>query len=264
MGLQLQLPFLNRLRKDPEHTRLPDYPTPDTSTGGLSPPSPGSRAYLERTLQAHIAEPIEVTITNNRKTMISMRRRSGLLQLRMHHMFLTADDTVIRAIGKFLTGHNKKANRIVDDFIEKNGDVVRARSRRTVLRTEGRYHDLQSIFDRLNQTWFDGEVDASITWGRYGTPPKVRGRRRSIRLGTYADDEKLIRIHPALDQDWVPGYALEAVVYHEMLHAVVPAEMQGNKKVFHTAEFRRRERAFPDYERATEWERQNLNRILSS
>jgi hypothetical protein len=34
--------------------------------------------------------------------------------------------------------------------------------------------------------------------------------------------------------------------------------------VFHTAEFRRRERAYPDFLRAIAWEKANLDKLLAS
>ena len=56
---------------------------------------------------------------------------------------------------------------------------------------------------------------------------------------------------------------LEYVVYHEMLHSVVPDEFtpEGRRKV-HTEEFHRREREFVHYRRARRWEDENLARFL--
>jgi hypothetical protein len=53
------------------------------------------------------------------------------------------------------------------------------------------------------------------------------------------------------------------VLYHEMLHSVVPDEVlsQGRRRV-HTEEFNRRERQFPGYRRARRWEEENLSRFL--
>ena len=64
----------------------------------------------------------------------------------------------------------------------------------------------------------------------------------------------MIRIHPLLDAPFVPTWFLEYVVYHEMLHAVVPEEIDehGRRRV-HTREFYRRERKFHCYYRARRW-----------
>jgi hypothetical protein len=55
---------------------------------------------------------------------------------------------------------------------------------------------------------------------------------------------------------------LQYILYHEMLHSVVPDEMVGGRRRVHTEEFNRRERQFPRYGRARRWEQENLARFL--
>jgi hypothetical protein len=74
----------------------------------------------------------------------------------------------------------------------------------------------------------------------------------------------LIRIHPALDQSWVPRYFVEYIVYHEMLHHVIPMPERNGRRQLHTPEFRARERAFAHFERALAWERRHVHRLLRS
>jgi predicted metallopeptidase len=54
------------------------------------------------------------------------------------------------------------------------------------------------------------------------------------------------------------------VVFHEMLHQVVPVREVGGRRVVHGAEFRRRERAWRGYARARAWEARHLSLLLSS
>ena len=89
-------------------------------------------------------------------------------------------------------------------------------------------------------------------------------RRRSIRLGTYSFDERLIRVHPKLDEAWVPHFFVRFIVFHEMLHHVEPARETRSRTEFHTPAFRARERAYPEYERSIAWERANLRQLLRS
>ena len=86
--------------------------------------------------------------------------------------------------------------------------------------------------------------------------------RRSIRLGTYTHDLELVRIHPALDRESVPRFFVEFVVFHELLHHVVPARRSGGRIDYHPPEFRARERTHPDYARAIRWEAENLEALL--
>ena len=81
-------------------------------------------------------------------------------------------------------------------------------------------------------------------------------------MGNYVPEEKLIRIHPVLDQAWVPRFFVEAVVFHEMLHHDMPAVVENGRHHFHTEAFRRRERSFEYYSMAQRWEKQNFSRLL--
>lgn len=125
---------------------------------------------------------------------------------------------------------------------------------------EGRYFDLRAIFDKLNAKYFSNSLR------RYRV---VWGRRRKKRPKTYfvfasiLEGDRLIRVHPLLDAPFVPRWFLEYVLYHEMLHAVVPDEFdQNGRRRVHTDKFNTRERRFPLYHRARRWEMENLGRFL--
>lgn len=126
----------------------------------------------------------------------------------------------------------------------------------------GEYFDLREIFDRLHARYFcraavlDGYT---IAWGRRRRLPP----REYFVFGSIQEDDRLIRIHPLLDAPWVPGWFLDYVVYHEMLHAIVPDEfLPGGRRRVHTAEFVRREQLFAHYRKARRWEDANLTRFL--
>ena len=128
------------------------------------------------------------------------------------------------------------------------------------LRHEGTHFDLRPIFDDLNERYFRGRLRGyKITWGRRR---KHRPREYFI-FGTIQEEDRVIRINPWLDQKFVPLWFLEYILYHEMLHAVVPDKPQGNgRRCVHTDEFNRREREFRFYKRARRWEDENLARFL--
>ena len=128
------------------------------------------------------------------------------------------------------------------------------------LRHEGTHFDLRSVFDDLNERYFRGRLRSyKVMWGRRR---KHRPREYFI-FGTIQEEDRVIRINPALDQPFVPLWFLRYVLYHEMLHSVVPDETlsEGRRRV-HTEEFSRREREFPSYRRARRWEEENLSRFL--
>ena len=127
------------------------------------------------------------------------------------------------------------------------------------LRHEGRYFDLQAIFNRLNERYFRGRMHGyEVRWGRRRKRPK-----EYFIFGTIQEEDRVIRINPALDQPFVPLWFLQYILYHEMLHAVVPDEaMPGGRRRVHTEEFNRRERKFRGYYRARRWEEENLAKFL--
>jgi hypothetical protein len=85
-----------------------------------------------------------------------------------------------------------------------------------------------------------------------------------MRFGVYLPGTQLIRIHPALDQAFVPGYFVEFIVYHELLHHVIPPVRLNGRYQIHSPRFRQHERDFPAYAEAMAWSRQSLRRLLRS
>jgi hypothetical protein len=224
----------------------------------------GARQQLEKSLRRVLGRRILLAITDNRRTMITARSIGGALDVRVHHMFLDADPFTQQALGRYLRYGDRAANATIGSYIEANQQRIRPATRRPRgLRTRGRKHDLQDIYGRLNDTYFQGMVDASVGWGKR-TRAQADRQRTSIKLGTYCADRKLIRIHPTLDRSWVPRYFVEYVVFHEMLHHMIPMPLRDGRRELHPPEFREREQRFRHYLRAIDWERAHIGRLLRS
>ncbi|MGZ3474337.1 MAG: hypothetical protein ACXWUG_08600 [Polyangiales bacterium] len=222
----------------------------------------GARQSLERRLSQIGRQPVLLSITDNRHSMIHATRKDGLLRARLHHMFLDAPPSVIDALARFLLYRDRDASHVVGRYIDTNSQRIRSLEphRKSLKSNRGENHDLDAIYTEVNEQYFEGMVDARICWGEDG---RTRGRRRStIKLGSYAAQGRLIRVHPRLDQPWVPRYFIAFVVFHEMLHHVMPATRVGGRRMLHPAEFRAREKAFKGYDKAIAWEKANLDRLL--
>jgi hypothetical protein len=209
---------------------------------------------------------VGLVVTDNASTMLSYRPGSATHapSLRLHRMFLHADDTVVAALCEWLRPASRRtAGRVVDAFIRDHRHLVRPKPRRIPLRTRGEVHDLEALYDEVNAAEFGKAVTAAITWGR-----RAGGRRRrSIRFGSYAEREHLIRIHPALDQAFVPAHFVRYIVFHEMLHAFMGiGETASGRRRIHPPAFKQRERQYPGYEKAVAWQEnpRNLRRLLRS
>jgi len=225
----------------------------------------GARQMLERRLELACTGPVKLAVTDNRRRMVTQTRSRGTLQVRLHMMFLDAPERVKEALVRYVVRGDRDASQIVGEYIESN--CFRIRAERPVtqpLHTVGKVHDLGALLNRIDQRYFGGALggDVQVTWGRKTAP---RGESRTtIKLGTYSATERLVRIHPVLDQRWVPRYFIAYILFHELLHHVVPPVKVGRFTLMHPPEFMRRERAYPHYARAIAWENAHLDRLLRS
>lgn len=222
-------------------------------------------SILHRELEDRSGLKLEIVLTDNSHTVMSVKRHpaKGMTALRLHHMFLGANSGVIHALAAWLVKPScRKSGAVIDAFIREHRHLVRKRPAGTRrLAVVGRYFNLKTFYDEVNAGHFGGTVNAAITWGRRPAP----GRRRSIRFGSYSLEQNLIRIHPFLDSEHVPEYFVRYIVYHEMLHAHLGIEeSETGRRRIHTAEFKRIERTYPDFDRAEAWQAKasNLRKLL--
>jgi hypothetical protein len=202
-----------------------------------------------------------VIITDNLRTMMSIKRGHGVYTFRLHHMFVDAPPAILRAAAAYAERQDREASELLRKFIDDNEDAIRQRRgpRPCTVEVEGRHHNLQHIFEQLNCDYFGGAIRARITWG----PRNRRKRgRASIKLGSYTVEDELIRVHPVLDAEDVPRYYLAWVVYHEMLHEIHDMPVVDGRRVYHTRAFRQAEAKFEQYAEAVLWERTNLHKLL--
>ncbi len=225
----------------------------------------GARQALERRLELAFGGPVQLGVTDNRRRMVTQTRSRGRLRVRLHMMFLGASERVKNALVAYVVHGEREGSQIVGEFIEQNLHRIRAsRIAPGQLRTAGQVHDLDAILHDVNQRYFGGTVsDVLITWGR-ATSPRSNSKRTSIKLGSYSATERLIRIHPALDQRWVPRYFVQYIVYHELLHHLVPEARVAGRTLLHPPEFQRREQDFQKLSRALTWEQKHIDRLLRS
>jgi predicted metal-dependent hydrolase len=209
---------------------------------------------LRQKLSLALGEPLGVKITDNTSSVLSYRpaRMNEPATLRIHHMFLSAPKNIHDALGQWLKNRrSKKAAGAIDDYIRAHSHLLRpAKRRRILLRPKGRCYDLNKFYQTVNAEQFENAVAAHITWG----PRSYVKPKRSIRFGSYCAETNVIRIHHLLDQDFVPDWFVQFVVYHEMLHAHMGVKEGANgRRRIHPPEFKAMEKAHPAYERAEQW-----------
>ncbi|HEV8577574.1 MAG TPA: hypothetical protein VGX68_00720 [Thermoanaerobaculia bacterium] len=243
-----------------------------SSLPGFQPADPGAlRFHLLRRLNRLTGGRVRsLELTDNSRTILSVRSgrvgNRAPLVLRIHHSFTHAPEDVLQAVAAFVEsrrGSDRAREALVVIREHFSAHRTTARSRRLVLRPEGEVFDLREVFADLNQRYFAGHLKADISWGRdHFGPPHRRSRTSILQLGSYSFEDVLIRVHRLLDSPEVPRYVVESVVYHEMLHADMPPEVRNGRRLFHTPEFRRRERLYRNLWRAERWLAENLGDLL--
>jgi len=102
---------------------------------------------------------------------------------------------------------------------------------------QGRYFHLEEVFDSLNLRFFGGLLGRpELTWSE-------RLAKRS--LGHYDAAHNTIVVSRVFDRPSSPRYALEYLLYHEMLHLKHPVKMRGLRRCVHSREFKAEEARFP-------------------
>jgi len=208
-------------------------------------------SVLRDRLEEKVKKEVMLIITDNSTSMISFRKGKGGLKLRLNRMFLSADHDVLDEIAGFIT-NRCKTTPLTRDFIKQNTNRIKEKSPNKIkIITRGRNYDLLEMFNMINNEYFGGRVTAIITWGARRV---VRSAAKRT-LGSYSGDKNMIRISPVLDNKRIPRYFLEYVVYHEMLHADIGIKVINGRRSSHGKEFKRRERLFKYYDKATAWEK---------
>lgn len=216
----------------------------------LLPLEPSER--FKHIFQTILRKPVEVVITTNVFSLFSVKRIDKKIIVRLSNIFLTADDGIIRELALFAL-NRQPISKNVRYFLKKQTLSQRKIDKHINIKHAGRHYDLLEIYNRLNREYFDNGLNVKISWGKSSNRRRVRTRQ----LGNYNENYKLIRISPVLDNEMVPLFYLEYVVYHEMLHAYIGIKNVNGRRQIHNKEFKEKERQFRFYKEAISWEKSN-------
>jgi hypothetical protein len=198
-----------------------------------------------RELSVACGKNVSLRITRNRRTMASVAEECGGVKVSVHRAFLNAPERVWNALGAWIRSRRPEDWAPVRQYaLSIRSDASRGAV--PALRAAGTARDLRLLADEVNREHFRGRLRYRVGWGRNG---QSTGRRRSIRFGSCDTERSVIRIHPALDSESVPVEFLKYILYHEMLHLVVPPEVQSGRCLRHPPAFRALERRYPGYDR---------------
>ena len=184
----------------------------------------------------------------------TIRLRNGVLHVRLSDLLEGAPETVLESIAHILLA--KIYRKTVEpaqlaryrryvagrDISVKAHLVRQIRGRKRIDTPQGDVFHLEEIFEDLNRRFFHGLLARpQMTWSQ------VRSR---ISLAHYDPAHNTIVVSRVFDHPAVPRYAVEYIVYHEMLHLKHPVKLRGSRRCVHGKEFQAEEKLFPQVNQA--------------
>ncbi|MFP5207874.1 MAG: SprT-like domain-containing protein [Acidobacteriota bacterium] len=179
----------------------------------------------------------------------TIRLREGQIYVGLSDLLEGAPEAVHRAIAHILlaklyrkpisAAHNLRYKRFASSAaVTRQTELIRhARGSKRYLGPEGRFYNLEEVFDSLNMRFFGGLLGRpELTWSEHMA-------KRS--LGHYDAAHNTIVVSRVFDRPSSPRYAIEYLLYHEMLHLKHPVKMRGLRRCVHSSEFKAEEARFP-------------------
>ena len=184
----------------------------------------------------------------------TIRLRDGGIYVHLSDLLEAAPVSVVEAIAHILLAklyrkpiqrrHEARYRQFVSSAaISQQAERMRQmRGRKNISTARGRHYDLDEIFDTLNTRYFHGLLGRpQLTWSAHHA-------RRA--LGHYDAAHNTIVVSRVFDRVDTPRFAVEYLLYHEMLHLKHPVKRNGARRCVHSREFQKEERKFPEYEAA--------------
>ena len=184
----------------------------------------------------------------------TIRLRDGEIFVSLSDLLEGAPELVLHAIAHILlaklyrksidAGQNLRYKRFASSAaVTRQTELIRhARGTKRYFGPEGRFFNLEEVFDSLNTRFFGGLLGRpDLTWSEHHA-------KRS--LGHYDAAHNTIVVSRVFDRPSSPRYAIEYLLYHEMLHLKHPVKMRGLRRCVHSKDFKAEEALFPQLKEA--------------
>lgn len=193
--------------------------------------------------------PIHVRFRRFTSLNTTIRLREGSIYASLSDLLEGAPEPVIHAIAHILLAklyrkpidraQNLRYKRFASSAaVTRQTELIRnARASKRYYGPEGHFYNLEEVFDSLNARFFDGLLGRpELTWSEHHA-------KRS--LGHYDAALNTIVVSRVFDRPSSPRYAIEYLLYHEMLHLKYPVRTRGLRRCVHPREFKAEEARFP-------------------
>jgi len=187
----------------------------------------------------------------------TIRLRQGRLFARLSDLLESAPEPVLYAILHILiaklyrkpidSAHATRYRKFTGSkaMAEKARLIRQLRGRKRIEGPKGKHYDLDEVFEALNLRFFHGLMARpQMTWS---------GKQALRSLGHYDAAHNTIVVSRIFDRAVVPRYAIEYLVYHEMLHLRHPVKLRGSRRSVHPPAFQEEEKLFPQLAEAKQF-----------
>jgi predicted metal-dependent hydrolase len=209
--------------------------------------------------------PIDVRFRRFTSLNTTIRLREGKIQASLSDLLEGAPQPVLRAIAHILLAklyrkpidaqqaYQYRRFTMSEAVVRQSERIRQMRGRKRILSARGDHYDLDEIFDSLNQRFFHGLLGRpQLTWSEH---------KATRLLGHYDSAHNTIMVSRVFDRKAAPRYAVEYLMYHEMLHLKHPVKHRNGRRCVHSRAFQEDEKLFPHFEEAKAYLK-TLDRVL--
>jgi hypothetical protein len=187
----------------------------------------------------------------------TIRLREGAIKVHLSDLLEGAPEPVLRAIAHILLAklyrkpiqatHAALYRRFASSeaMVRQTERIRQTRGRKKISTAKGETYDLDEVFESVNTRFFHGLLGRPLlTWSEH---PAKRC------LGHYDAAHNTIMVSRIFDRKTTPRYAVEYLMYHEMLHLKHPVKVKAGRRCVHSRDFKAEENMFPELAQAKEY-----------
>ncbi len=187
----------------------------------------------------------------------TIRLREGKIKVHLSDLLEGAPEPVLRAITHILLAklyrkpiepaHATRYRRFASSeaMLRQTERIRQTRGRKKISSPKGETYDLDEVFESVNTRFFHGLLGRPLlTWSEHLA-------KRC--LGHYDAAHNTIMVSRVFDRKTTPRYAVEYLMYHEMLHLKHPVKVKAGRRCVHSRDFKAEENLFPELDKAREY-----------
>ncbi len=191
---------------------------------------------------------IEIT---NLAGLYQVRKSASTAEIMISEGFINAPKAVLQAlVESALVGKSQDNTRLIRSFASTEEYIAVLLELDLIAEVvaenpQGKFYNLNELFDKVNHEYFAASLaKPRLAWSRVNTYRK---------FGHYESARDRIVMSLTLDDAKVPGFVVEFVLYHELLHKYHGTKWVKGRRMVHTKEFRISENQFKSHNEASRW-----------